>query len=234
MEQEKNMKEYKKIRLKFSKTGAAKFISHLDLDRTMKTVITRSGLDAEFTHGYNPRPYLIFALPLPVGVGSECEFLDIRLSDDAPFEEIASRLNENLPGDIRITKAYPQSAPFKDIYSARYEYSLLSPTLTEDFPQRARELLNDPVIIEKHTKKTESGVMDFDIAPYIYEFSAGREGGRVKIDAVLSAAAGSYINPENLIRAFEKYLNVSFDDPANDDYTVLRTAVCKEDKTDFE
>ena len=97
---------YKKIRLKFQKTGNGKFISHLDLDRTMKSVLTRAKVKVEHTHGYNPRPYLVFSLPTAVGTESLCEFLDIKVPEGDEIADIPDRLNKNLPPDIRVLSVY--------------------------------------------------------------------------------------------------------------------------------
>ena len=42
------------IRIKFTKTGALQFISHLDLNRTMKTVMIRAKIPIHYSEGFNP------------------------------------------------------------------------------------------------------------------------------------------------------------------------------------
>ena len=70
-----SVNEYKKVRLEFSKTGKAKFISHLDLNRALKSVFIRSKVAIWFTNGFNPHPKMVFALPLSVGAESITELL---------------------------------------------------------------------------------------------------------------------------------------------------------------
>ena len=70
-----------KRRIRFSKQDMAKFISHLDLLRCFTRAIGRSGLPAVFTQGFNPHMKMTFALPLPVGVTSDCESVDITFED---------------------------------------------------------------------------------------------------------------------------------------------------------
>ena len=98
---EQMVPEYKKIRLRFRKTGDAKFISHLDLDRTMKSALTRAGIKVEHTHGFNPRPYLVFSLPTSVGTESLCEFLDIKAEEGSDPAVMKAELNAKLPPEIR-------------------------------------------------------------------------------------------------------------------------------------
>ncbi len=69
----------RRTRLLFSKTGRARYISHLDLMRTFQRVFLRAGIRLRHTEGFNPHPYMVFALPLPVGCESDCELLDFDL-----------------------------------------------------------------------------------------------------------------------------------------------------------
>ena len=64
------------LRLRFCKTGKAKFISHLDLIATMRRALLRSGIRLVYSEGFNPHPYISSAIPLSVGCGSLCEALD--------------------------------------------------------------------------------------------------------------------------------------------------------------
>ena len=58
------------VRLVFSKTGRARYISHLDLNRTMARVLRRAGIPLWYTEGFNKHPYITFAAPLSLGCES--------------------------------------------------------------------------------------------------------------------------------------------------------------------
>ena len=55
------------IRIFFEKRGRVKYISHLDLMRAMSRAVRRAALPIWYTEGFNPKPYLSFPLPLPLG-----------------------------------------------------------------------------------------------------------------------------------------------------------------------
>ena len=76
------------VRLNFSKTGRAIYISHLDINRMMTRAVRRAKLPMWYTEGFNPHPYLTFALPLSLGQSSDCEYMDIRIEGDITDEEI--------------------------------------------------------------------------------------------------------------------------------------------------
>ena len=62
-------------RLLFSKTGRARYISHLDLMRTFQRAFFRADIPIKHTEGFNPHAFVSIALPLSVGFSSECEIL---------------------------------------------------------------------------------------------------------------------------------------------------------------
>lgn len=55
-----------KHRILFSKDGTARFISHLDLMRTIQRSFLRAGISIWHTEGFHPHPYTAIPLPLPL------------------------------------------------------------------------------------------------------------------------------------------------------------------------
>lgn len=100
-----------KLRLKFSKTGRAVYISHLDLIRTMQRVFTRAGVQLKYSEGYNPHAKISILLPLTVGTRSECEYMDFALTEDWDLTTLPERLNPYMPEGIAAIEAY--EAPCK-------------------------------------------------------------------------------------------------------------------------
>ena len=86
------------IRIFFTKTGMAKYISHLDLMRCMTRAVKRAQLPLWFTEGYNPHLFMTFARPLSLGQESLCESVDVRLVGEMTFKEIKTRLNADTFG----------------------------------------------------------------------------------------------------------------------------------------
>ena len=61
-----------KYRVKYQRREDARFISHLDLMRTMNRAMKRAGAPLKYTEGFNPHVVMTVALPLSVGITSEC------------------------------------------------------------------------------------------------------------------------------------------------------------------
>lgn len=91
-----------KVRIKFQKYGAIKFIGHLDVMRYFQKAFRRAGFDNEYTKGFSPHQVMSFAAPLGVGLTSDGEYVDVELkSSDAP-EVMVERLNAVLTEGFRI------------------------------------------------------------------------------------------------------------------------------------
>lgn len=189
------------IRAFYRKEGRAKYISHLDLYRTIQRSFQRSKLPIWFTQGFNPHIYLTFALPIALGYEGVEESFDFRLRENLPEEEILSRLNAALPEGIVISRIAAPQKKAEEIEKA--EYSLLFSA--KDVP--AGELLaefdaflaQDAILTEKRTKK---GPKQIDLKPSIFAVKTGLSGDAVSLEITLPAGIFQNINPTLLTDAF--------------------------------
>ncbi|PKM72420.1 MAG: radical SAM protein [Firmicutes bacterium HGW-Firmicutes-16] len=190
------------LRLKFSKTGRAIYISHLDLLRTMQRAFLRADMPLKYSEGFNPHAQLAFALPLSVGASSLCELLDFKLNGFMELSEIAYRLNKALPEGIEALEVYESENKFKNIkwldVEGIFEYD--DRTSLDMLPGLMDFFARDSIIIKK---KTKSGINDSDIAPGIRSIAFDTSAGRVKLKAVISAQEPT-LNPELLSSALEQ------------------------------
>ncbi len=194
------------VRVRFTKVGSLQFISHLDLNRTMKTIMLRAGIPIKYSEGFNPHPKMVFALPLSIGAESVCELLDFKLDRPMAEEELLSRLNGAFPPEMRALEAYEPTVKFTAICYAEYRLEN-----EEDFSVTPLEA--DAIVISKRTK---SGDKETDIKPLIASY---RKEGKT-LTCVLNASPESYLNPEYVA----KLLGIP-------DATILRTRVLLADGT---
>ena len=82
-----------KIRIRFAKYGAMRFIGHLDLMRFFQKAIRKAGIDISFTEGLSPHMIMSFAAPLGLGVCGMSEYADIAVDTPAASDEAVNRLN---------------------------------------------------------------------------------------------------------------------------------------------
>ncbi len=215
------------IRCMFYKVGSLQYISHLDLMRTMTRNITRAGIPAWYSQGFNPRLKITFAMPLSIGTQSECEFFDIKLTEPMSIEEIKARINATLTGEMQITDVYPAERKFTEIAFAEYEIRIVSGNVTPDTADELKKLYTSPLVM---TKRSKSGDKEVDISPYIDLRCCEYEDGGITLRALLSADSANYLNPEYLIKAADMKLDIKFDDPFTEYYTITREEVYLADK----
>lgn len=191
-------------RILFSKVGMAKYISHLDLMRTMQRAFIRAGLEIRHTQGFNPHPHMVFGLPLPVGCESECEVMDFELVNQKPNYEIVSSLNKVLPEGIKILEAYEAERKLKELSKVRMEISYIyDDGANEEIAARLRALFDrEEIIINKKTKK---GFSDINIKELIDKIEILVYNDNViKVDTVIAAQNPS-LNPLLLTAAIQRY-----------------------------
>ena len=136
MNEQSNMED---LRLRFTKTGRAVYISHLDLMRTVQRSFVRAGLRLKHSEGFNPHPQLVFALPLSVGMASECELLDFKLDELACVSEIPYLLNRALPDSHLPAYVQASAAASKVIDDKAAGYNVIGdprPVVTAYVAQR--------------------------------------------------------------------------------------------------
>lgn len=184
------------VRVFFTKTGRATYISHLDLSRAMQRSFKRAGLPVWYTEGFNPRIYLTFALPLSLGYSGMRESMDFRLIMDMPAEEIVTRLNAHLPeGLSAISAAEPVMKP-ASIARAHYRLEIPAP-VTE-----VEGLLNKPAILAKKTSKRKV-TETIDIKPDIKLISLTGQGDMTVLQLMLPAGSQKNLNPALIMAALE-------------------------------
>ena len=155
-------------RILFEKKGNAVWISHLDLMRLFQRAFKRAGLPLTHTQGFNPRPSVSIALPLSVGVESNCELLDFDLDGDKVANRIVrGKLNDYLLPGIRVIKVYDNGQKIKNL-------ALLDTVVTLEYDKGVPEgavskleafFAQEEILVEKKTKS--NGIQDQNIMPMV-------------------------------------------------------------------
>lgn len=191
-----------KYRLRFSKTGRAVYISHLDLMRTLTRAFLRAEIRLKYSEGFNPHPNISIALPLSVGCESLCEIMDFKLAEDVPAVEILSKLKNQLPEGIEAIEVYESECKVKELkwlkISGVLEYDERN---SDEMMDRLYEFFSKKSIVI--TKKTKRGMGESDIKPAIKEISFESVDGNVKLEAVISAQEPT-LNPEHIVNALHQ------------------------------
>src|SRR5689334_13552993 len=93
------------VRVRFTKHGKVRFISHRDVARAFERAFRIEQLPLAFTLGFSPRPKVSFGLALSVGHESRAEYLDVELTEPIDVERLPAALSAALPEGIDVTGA---------------------------------------------------------------------------------------------------------------------------------
>ena len=188
-------------RLLFTKTGRARYISHLDLMRTFQRAFSRAKIPIKHTEGFNPHPFVSIALPLSVGFSSQCEILEFGLLEGTSYEEVPERLTAAMPEGIVIHQCYLAERKLKELcyvnYIMTFDYPEGRPQETE--PAMAALLSRESLVVKKKSNKAKTGFTEVDIIPCVRSWRIECQSDTMMVDLVTSAQNPG-LNPD-LIRA---------------------------------
>ena len=222
----------KTIRIKFLKTGSLQYISHLDLHRLLNRALVRAGIPIWYTKGFNPHAKMVFALPLPVGVESVCEYLDLKIDKDISNDDVKELLNKQLTEELQVIEVYDPSVKFADICKAEYRILFDSVNASPELAGKMNDFFaSSPIMM---TKKTKSGEKDIDITTNIHGFKAQYCGecGKIKINTTLTAGSES-LSPEFIVSALRKYEVLPKAALTEESYSIMRLRVLCADGKEF-
>ncbi len=192
-----------KIRIKFKKEGAMKFVGHLDVMRYFQKAIRRADIDICYSAGFNPHQIMSFAAPLGIGITSEGEYMDIEVNSTDSSKEMVNKLNSCMVDGFTIIsyRELPEESKnaMSIVAAADYELTFREGYEPEDkavFFEGLQKFYNQEEInIIKKTKKSE---MEMNIRPLIYKLE-------VKDDVIfmqVSTGSVSNLKPELVMQAY--------------------------------
>lgn len=184
------------VRVWFKKMGMSRYVSHLDLMRAMTRSVRRAGVPLWYTEGYNPHPYLTFALPLSLGMESLYESMDMRIEGDSTNEDIYNLLKGAMPPGIEIVSV---DDPVDDPKTIAYgEFDLLFDCDNAESLKALIEdmLAKDELIVQKLGKQGRKKVLkDINLLEFLKESKLSSSANRVKLTVVFPAGSTTNINP---------------------------------------
>ncbi len=192
-----------KVRIKFSKQGAMKFIGHLDIMRYFQKAMRRAEIDIRYSEGFSPHQIMSFAAPLGLGLTSNGEYMDIEVNSMADCESLKKALNQVMAEGIQILSCHRLEDTAKNAMSivaaADYTLTFRDSAVPEDLPGFLNGLLEfygkDQIRIVKKTKKGEK---EMDLKPLIYDLQIRGEAVFLKV----SADSSCNIKPELVMEAY--------------------------------
>ena len=201
---------YVDVRLFYSKTGSAKYISHLDTMRAFQRAFRRCReLDFWYTEGFNPHLYLTFALPLSLGYERGAETVDFRLASHVPYREVVEKLNAVLPAGFKAYKAAKPVMNAKVIRFADYNISFTADGIDPEvvLAEWYRCFTRESVTVKKVTKRGAEDV-DLKAGEKIKLSKLKQFENRFCFKARLVSGVELNINPNLVLQAFKEFCEI--------------------------
>lgn len=115
-----------RIRIRFSKSGDLRLISHRDLVRVWERLFRRAGLRLSMSEGFHPKPKMNFPSALGLGIVGRQEVMEVELAEEADPEELSRRLASYCPPGLQILEVAvrPPGAAKPEVVSMTYEIAV--------------------------------------------------------------------------------------------------------------
>lgn len=199
------------VRIFFEKKDRAKYISHLDLNRTMMKCLRKARIPVWYTEGFNPHPFITFALPLALGAESHYETMDIKIEGKMTNKEILSRLAAVMPSGLPVIDVADPVMKANEIAFAKYRFAFRHPIEPEKLKQAISQILSgEELMAEKLSKKGKQRIMkQINLMEYIGEYTLEVAEGRAVLQMILPAGNVKSLNPTLLVDAICKRLELS-------------------------
>ena len=189
-----------RLRVTFGKTGPLIYTSNLDTAKIWERVLRRASLPILYTKGFNTRPRISLAMPLPLGISSDCEILEIALRERIDFREadLRERLHAVSPAGLTtgaIAEVDLRASTLNSLVeSGEYRIHFLDDIARGDLQRKIDALLRRESIIVDRARRRKRSVMD--IRPLILGLELDGAGDLI---AHLSVGDRGNLRPDQLM-----------------------------------
>ncbi|MGI6221766.1 MAG: TIGR03936 family radical SAM-associated protein [Coriobacteriales bacterium] len=112
-----------RLRIRYTKGGRLKYLSHLEVVRCMERCIRRAGLPFMVSQGFSPHMRTAFGWALPVGVAGLDEYLDVLMHEYVAPNRVVEALRGVTPRGIEVLDVF-YIDPRAKAPDAEYPFSL--------------------------------------------------------------------------------------------------------------
>lgn len=191
----------------FQKVGELRFLSVMEVSRTLARALRRAELPVAYSQGFNPQPRLAVALALPVGVAGVRELGEVELRAAVGPDELVARWNAELPAGLRLLRAWeaPLSGPALTTRVTAAVYEVALPTNGWDpaclaaleAPEACAAFLTRPTIPVEAFRKGQT--VQVDARPFL---AALRPLSGHRWEVALRVGPTGSVRPDAVMRRF--------------------------------
>ncbi|MDP2659387.1 MAG: TIGR03936 family radical SAM-associated protein [Dehalococcoidia bacterium] len=176
------------MRVTFSRGTDAKYCSHLDLMRLWERALRRAALPLAYSEGFTPHARIALASPLPVGVTSEGELMEVYLRKRVSPHFFLDQIRPQLPAGMDISQVEEANIAAPSLQAlvrfAEYQVAVECQQTRQEVEARIASLLSQKqVLIER---RRPGGAKSLDLRALVEQIWVERmETGRCILGMVL-------------------------------------------------
>ena len=190
----------KRYRIHYHKKKDARYTSNLDIHKMWERWLRRAALPVSYSQGFHPQPKINQATPLPLGMLSQYELVDIWLDDDLEPRDVMQRLNQTpqpgLPIQSIIEVDNSEPALQATLLSSTYLLHFYDAQDEQVLKQKIEEALSSSQILRERRGKS------YDLRPLILSLEILQDAdGSPMLSAKLSMQSGATGRADELVEA---------------------------------
>lgn len=219
------------LRITFSKSKDAIFLNHMDIMSVFEQSFIRADIKIKYSDSKKPKPLITFAEPLPRGIESVGELLDIELVEKLDIPYFIKEINKVLPSGITVLNAeYVMQGEYNimdRVYASTYLISLVydelklknkTPkqieTMKQEYEEKLKEYLEQEYILV--LKKSKDRMERIDIKPRIINFDFLIDKS---LEITVCSGLRKKLDPFNIMVGYREYIS------ENIEYNIKRTKI---------
>ena len=158
-----------RLRVTFVRGEEVKYITHLDLMRFWERALRRAGIPLAYSEGFSPSARLALAAPLPVGVTSSGELMDVYLARRVPPQQFIKAVSQQVPPAIALVEVREVGLGLPSLQSqvrwAEYEVDVPTDRSPDEVRRAVEGLLAAESVPWQHQRERE--VRRYDLRPLV-------------------------------------------------------------------
>jgi radical SAM family uncharacterized protein/radical SAM-linked protein len=184
------------FRLRFTKLGPARFLSHMELSAALTRAMMMGGIFFAYSQGFHPHPLISFSAATSVGMESHCELADIRIhGPGVDFSELPALINRGLPEGVRVTairELFPDDHSLAKL-TAGFQFAIVLPAGLAKAELERIEAAISRFLAEEHffVKRGDDTKTAFpaqrekikDVRPFVAQLTLDLPGGVIRLAA---------------------------------------------------
>lgn len=206
------------LRVIFSKSKDAIFLTHIDVMKIFEEAFIRADIKIKYTEKKNSKPLITFADPLPRGIESIGEVMEVCLVEKLDIPYFVKEINKVLPAGVTVLNAeyaIDDGISIMDkVYASTYLISLIydnnkfidkTPRQIEEmkksYQNKLKEYLERDYLLV--LKKSKTRMERIDIKHDIINFDFLIDGS---LEITVCSGLRKKLEPSNIMIGFNEYI----------------------------